>query len=52
MIYTEDISEQEILNYIKWLEDEIDKCLEYDLPIHQLEIKLEEALNHYYSTDQ
>ena len=33
-------SEQEILNHIAWLENEIDTCLEYDLPTQHLESEL------------
>ena len=34
------LSEREIGEYISWLETEIDKCLECDLPVSHLEEEL------------
>ncbi|MFC1508458.1 hypothetical protein ACFL60_02100 [Candidatus Omnitrophota bacterium] len=41
------LSEREIGEYIFWLETEIDKCLECDLPVNQLEEELI-ALNYVF----
>lgn len=40
MISTEDLTEQEIFKHIACIENEIDICLEYDLPIQHLESEL------------
>lgn len=41
------LSEREIGEYIFWLETEIDKCLECDLPVNHLEEELI-ALNYVF----
>ena len=41
------LSEREIGEYISWLETEIDKCLECDLPVNHLEEELI-ALNYVF----
>ena len=51
MIIAEALSEQEINKHITWLENEIDRCLEYDLPTQRFESELnalDEVL--YYQT--
>ncbi len=40
MLFTQSLSERELFQHIKWLESEIDACLEFDLPTKHLEYQL------------
>jgi hypothetical protein len=40
MLFAHSLSENELYQHIKWLENEIDACLEFDLPTRHLESQL------------
>lgn len=40
MLFAHSLSESELHQHIKWLESEIDTCLEFDLPTKHLENQL------------